>query len=153
MNDLWRRFLTAVSDWACALYYNNQSPVLAVGPCWEQRSTSILLIKIEYNLYTVRDHNTLRHYETCLYMVRHHETSLTKEISSFLVPSHLQSPLRALPLPSSSSTSTVSQVRTIFFTILSIATKSFFITRSIVILKEWKEIKRLREWVYYGGRI
>ena len=95
------------------------------------------------------------------YMVRHHETSLTKEISSFLAPSHLQSlysqlsPLPGLPLPPSSSTRTspVSQVRTIFFTILSIATKSFLITKSIVILKVWKENQKTKSVSIIGGKL
>ena len=89
-----------------------------------------------------------------LYMVRHHETSLTKEISSFLAPSHRQSPwpCLALPLSSSTRTSPVSQVRTIFFTILSMATKSFFITKSIVILKEWKENQKTRSVSIIGGK-
>ena len=109
---------------------------------------------------SLRLFSVLSSFWSSVYMVRHHETSLTKEISSFLAPSHLQSlysqlsPLPCLPLPPSSSTKTspVSQVRTIFFTILSIATKSFFITNSIVILKEWKENQKTKSVSIIGGK-
>ena len=64
----------------------------------------------------------------------HHDTSLTKEMSSFLCPGSPHSPRRLCSL-SSSPPPPNSQVRTIFLTILSIATKSFFITRRTVILQ------------------